>query len=202
MTPRITRYPKNRKTKNLPSLAGKVFNRLTVVEGRGLNRSYRRLWLCRCVCGNEIVTATSDLHSGNTQSCGCLLREIVSTPRGKELWRSLGVGVAAKNALISTYRHGAKRRGLPWDLTNEQAEKLFQGDCHYCGIPPSYVYKSKKLNGSYTYNGIDRIDNARGYESGNVLACCGVCNRNKGEMSYTEFCGWVKRACTHLGLMP
>jgi hypothetical protein len=36
-------------------------------------------------------------------------------------------------------------------------------------------------------NGLDRVDNARGYESGNVVPCCDPCNRMKGTLSREAF---------------
>jgi len=33
------------------------------------------MWLCQCDCGNEVTVSGNNLRSGNTKSCGCLLRE-------------------------------------------------------------------------------------------------------------------------------
>ena len=59
------------------SLAGRRFGRLLVVEetsDRAGNQAI--VWLCRCQCGVEVHVSTSNLTSGNTQSCGCWQREI------------------------------------------------------------------------------------------------------------------------------
>jgi hypothetical protein len=55
-----------------PSLIGKRFGRLVVVErvGRAPNRAY--LWRCRCDCGGETTAPTGALGYGDIQSCGCL----------------------------------------------------------------------------------------------------------------------------------
>lgn len=59
-------------------MIGKKFGRLTVVKADG-SRVYggvkRKMWLCRCDCGNEISVMTTSLTSGNTRSCGCILDE-------------------------------------------------------------------------------------------------------------------------------
>lgn len=48
------------------------FGHLVALEPCGYNNSHKkRLWKCRCDCGNESVVTTSDLTSGNTMSCGC-----------------------------------------------------------------------------------------------------------------------------------
>lgn len=36
------------------------------------------MWLCQCDCGNEVTVSGNRLRSGNTKSCGCLRRELVS----------------------------------------------------------------------------------------------------------------------------
>lgn len=59
------------KTKNL---IGQKFGKLTVVElleesTPKHNRQYR----CICDCGNEIITTTTYLLTGQTRSCGCLI---------------------------------------------------------------------------------------------------------------------------------
>ena len=54
------------------SLAGDVFERLTVVCSAGKNKHNQQMWLCLCECGNETVVRHSNLTGGNTRSCGCL----------------------------------------------------------------------------------------------------------------------------------
>lgn len=39
---------------------------------------YRRMFLCKCDCGNEVTCSLANLTSGNTSSCGCLKRELAS----------------------------------------------------------------------------------------------------------------------------
>ncbi len=51
-------------------LQGHTFNRLTVVDYKE-----NKGWICKCSCGKNLVVRSSDLTSGNTQSCGCLKTE-------------------------------------------------------------------------------------------------------------------------------
>ena len=44
------------------------------------------------------------------------------------------------------------------------------------------------------YNGLDRVDNSRGYEPSNVVPCCRRCNRAKDDMSSQEFMKWLGQA--------
>jgi len=43
------------------------------------------------------------------------------------------------------------------------------------------------------YNGIDRIDNLKGYLKNNIVPCCKFCNTAKSSMSQTEFKEWINR---------
>lgn len=63
----------------LIDLTGQKFGRLTVVKR--VNNIYtpsgtqETMWLCRCDCGNEIITRARRLKDGNKKSCGCLAEE-------------------------------------------------------------------------------------------------------------------------------
>lgn len=62
----------------LIDLTGQTFGRLTVIERAFDKPSHWPRWRCRCECGNLIIVLGSSLRSGNTESCGCLRRELVS----------------------------------------------------------------------------------------------------------------------------
>jgi hypothetical protein len=100
---------------------------------------------------------------------------------------------------MRSYRTHAKNAGRLWQLTDEQANVLFQSNCHYCGVPPSNVSYGTKKNPMtfkripFIYNGIDRVDSAIGYVPTNVVACCKTCNFAKRHTPYAEFMAWVKR---------
>ena len=59
---------------------GMKFGRLTVIDVAKPYVSPRgeksKQWLCKCECGNEIVVRGCMLTSGNTQSCGCLRKDV------------------------------------------------------------------------------------------------------------------------------
>lgn len=59
---------------NFIDITGEKFNRLTVLK-REENKGTRAYWLCKCDCGNEIITDGKRLRSGYTKSCGCLQKE-------------------------------------------------------------------------------------------------------------------------------
>lgn len=75
--------------KILEDITGKTFGRLTVIERdikrdraeieKNGTRSGNAHWLCKCNCGSEKIISTTGyaLKSGGTQSCGCILSEIL-----------------------------------------------------------------------------------------------------------------------------
>jgi hypothetical protein len=65
----------------------------------------------------------------------------------------------------------ARRRKLPFFLTEEEYLKLISNPCYYCGES-----LEKEMGG-----GLDRIDNAKniGYTISNVLPCCTRCNQSR-----------------------
>lgn len=56
-------------------LTGKKFGRLSVIREYGQTRQGFYQWLCKCDCGNTIISVTGQLNSGGTQSCGCIQKE-------------------------------------------------------------------------------------------------------------------------------
>jgi hypothetical protein len=59
-------------------LIGQVFARLTVIQCTGRNKHGASIWLCKCLCEREVEVISQSLVNGNTQSCGCLSREVAS----------------------------------------------------------------------------------------------------------------------------
>lgn len=56
-------------------LTGHRFGRLVAVKliGKVDKKSYA--WACICDCGNQVVVRVGNLRSGNSESCGCVLKE-------------------------------------------------------------------------------------------------------------------------------
>jgi hypothetical protein len=97
-----------------------------------------------------------------------------------------------------------------FNLTKEQFYVLATSNCFYCNEPPSLkCHPTVKKGGRkgkavinydryHLYNGIDRIDNRKGYDLENVVSCCWVCNISKRTMSVKSFYAWVCRAYHHM----
>ncbi len=57
-------------------MAGKVFERWTVLGQAVTSKSGAAQWLCRCDCGNESIIPGWNLRKGLSRSCGCLNAEV------------------------------------------------------------------------------------------------------------------------------
>ena len=55
---------------NYTDLTGQRFGRLTVLKYEGSLRQHSA-WLCKCDCGNTIITDSGSLWAGYRTSCGC-----------------------------------------------------------------------------------------------------------------------------------
>jgi len=175
-------------------LTGKKFGRLIVIKRTYPNGKYGHLkWLCKCKCGTEKIVWGNNLIRDNTKSCGCLYKE--TSPKNCKILPS---GVSNMRAIIGVYKDGAKKRGYNYDLTEEQFKEITQRDCYYCGAKPNNVSKRSTRFGDYIYNGLDRIDNEKGYIFNNVVSCCKFCNQAKSNFTLQEFKDWVERVYTKL----
>jgi hypothetical protein len=65
--------------KKIRDLTGQRFGRLTVIEKTDKRCSGAVMWKVRCDCGEEKTVARGPLLKGQTVSCGCYLREAVTT---------------------------------------------------------------------------------------------------------------------------
>jgi len=91
---------------------GNKCGRLTVIEKAPNNKRGDSMWLCKCDCGNEVVVRGINLRSGNTKSCGCYNKDILSKThkgnqhvKGKRFNRPGKIDVICKecNNIFSTH---------------------------------------------------------------------------------------------------
>jgi hypothetical protein len=171
------------------NLSGQKFGKLTAIEKVKIIDRTQYYWKCQCDCGKITYTTTGKLESGHTKSCGCLSHssfKSFETIDGKikinhiklEPWE----GTARR--VYSRYKDG----NIPFDLFL----KLTKQNCHYCGIGPFKIEKSKyKSKEDYIYNGLDRIDSNIGHLVSNIVTSCWLCNISKRERSQEEFKKWI-----------
>jgi len=160
------------------NLINKIFHNLTVLERisnfEGRKRTYYK---CQCVCGIITYIEGSKLLNGHTKSCGCLRKNIMK----EQKWARGEYGKSLENRMYHSYKNNAKHKNIIFNLTKQEVLLFFQQNCFYCGILPNKTITKKNFYGSFTYNGIDRLDNDKGYISGNLAMCCYRCNRIKSD---------------------
>jgi 5-methylcytosine-specific restriction endonuclease McrA len=81
-----------------------------------------------------------------------------------------------KHVIWNHYVKGAKKRGISFELPKTQFEALIIQPCFYCTH-----FREGEVNG------IDRLDNHKGYVDENVVPCCESCNLAKGTQHPQEF---------------
>lgn len=64
-------------------LVGKTFGMLTVICRSENDKVGRTRWLCRCLCGKEVVVNGDNLRRGVTNSCGCNRNERIKESNTK-----------------------------------------------------------------------------------------------------------------------
>ena len=132
-----------------------MINKLTIIK-EVEKRNNNRMVLCKCECGNEVVTYLASFKNGHSKSCGCLLKE-------------------RKNAL----KHGLRKHPVYriWDTMKQRCTNQNNAKYHRYGArgikvcdewlndPKAFIeYMGERPEG-YT---IDRINNDGNYEPGNV----------------------------------
>jgi hypothetical protein len=169
------------------NITGQKFAMLTAIscdDERSSRIKTHTFWWFRCDCGKIRSIAKSCVMLGRTKSCGCLHR--ITNQNRSINWQG---------KVFTNYRNGANQRGLVFSLSREQFSEIIEKDCFYCGTHPD---KTIGYYGqSYAYNGVDRVDNSRGYEPGNVVPCCSMCNLMKKAYSAEQFIEHAKKIAAH-----
>ena len=132
-------------------LKGKKFGRLRVLEDTGKRTPWRAIiWLCRCSCEerNLVEVDSSTLTSGNTRSCGCLVRKHgESKTRLYNIWTNMKTRCYSPSFKYYKYYGGRDITiCLPW----------------LCSF---LIFKSWAISHGYQSNlTIDRINHKGNYE--------------------------------------
>lgn len=172
-------------------ITGRKFNRLTAQWPIAKEGSTVR-WLCLCECGKIITTTYNCLRMKNTKSCGCLKLE-KSAEQGRS--KKMPDGRSAFNSLFGGYKQQAKERGLSFTLSEDEFRALITSNCFYCNKSPQQI--RVRQSSRFTYNGIDRRNNAIGYDAHNVVACCKTCNFMKVKLGENEFITACRAVAQH-----
>ena len=144
---------------------GERFGRLTIVEEKEPKlykpRTYARIFLCKCDCGNMVVASYTNLKAGNVRSCGCLKKDcgkgvLSNESQNQDKLRLHMIWQCMKNrcnANSGRYYKNYKLRGIS---VCEEWKNDFNA-----------FYEWAINNGYYPTLSIDRIDGTKGYSPNN-----------------------------------
>lgn len=167
-----------RRFSKFKDLSGKKINMLFVLERVSeIGDPRGAVWRCTCDCGRLKEIRAVCLVTGRQKSCGCLRKE------GRTKYNS--TRYAAYRDIESTYKCGARKRNLSWEIDQSVFDKLISSPCYYCGNPGSNF--KRKRGEIVRYNGIDRRNNYIGYTEENCVSSCKKCNFCKVKLGATEF---------------
>lgn len=171
-------------------LTSRVFGEWTVLH-KGPSHTFpsgavATQWYAKCSCGQIKLLKTQMLTSGQSTRC-----------KNCSPVAPLAMGLSAMRLVLGMYKRNAESRGLEFCLTEDEFRQLTSEPCYYCGEPPSKIKRSNASRGSYIHNGIDRVDNGKGYTMSNCVACCEICNKSKMTQTKEEFLAWVAKVYKH-----
>lgn len=165
------------------------------------NGKKRKKLLCKCICGKEKIFRYDSFVCKNeldrAKSCGCkhtYRNNLNSQKRRKP--------ESVYRYIYEQYQSSAKTRSIDFNLSKEEYVELVKKDCFYCGEEPpvKQPHRGKKyyVGVPVPYNGIDRIDNTKGYEKQNCVPCCTKCNYMKSDMDVSSFTKHILKITNHL----
>jgi hypothetical protein len=128
-------------------LTGNRVGLLTVICFDGA-RNGHRYWTCQCVCGMAVVRSTQQLKRARTNSCGCARRKVGRSTDTYSTWGSM-MQRCTNPKRVDYPLYGGRGIGV--------CERWLSFDNFLADL-------GEKPAGT----SIERIDNDRGYEPGNV----------------------------------
>ena len=167
-------------------IEGKTFNNIKVLK-YSHKEGYRKMFEVLCLRCNTTSFMRMDRFTGKHKlECCSNCRQEHAIQKSKE--RATTDTVI--NTLMYSYKCNADSRNLPFKLTREEFKKIIEQNCYYCNSVPIVSKTSISINKTdklFKHNGIDKIDNTKGYIKNNIVPCCSICNVMKNNLSIEEF---------------
>lgn len=134
------------------------YNKLTVIQSLGKSADGHRLWECVCDCGNKRIDYASKITTGRTKHCKeCSRKEAANKVKthGMKDSSEYSSWIAMKGRCLNkNHKDYVNYGGKGITICQEWIDSFEE----------FYKYIGKKQKGQ----SIDRIDNTKGYEPGNV----------------------------------
>ena len=164
-------------------IEGQQFRRLKVVRLSEVKHG-NTSWECLCECGNTVYASTGQLKFGAVSSCGCLLKEQLTThgmsnTRPYNIWKAMKTR-CTNEAQPNYERYGG--RGITYTPKWKNFENFW-----------------KDMGSSYSDSlTLERIDNSKGYSKENCRWATHLeQNKNMRSNIFIEYIG-VKQCLTDL----
>lgn len=173
----------------LKDLKGRRFGQFVVLERfLGPTRNPSTHWLCRCSCGRELPVRSANLINGNSKSCGHK-----ETGAANPRWKGCG---ELGGRYWSDVKAGARRRGLEFNVTMEEAWHLFLTQERRCALSgrPLKIKINRQEDGTAS---LDRIDSSLGYVAENIQWTHKDINRIKMHLPQDEFVRICREVAAH-----
>ena len=176
-------YEKNREAKLEKDRARYQANK--AAESKKRKANYRanktaRLGACKAY---YLKTRATRLKQKNAYN---LKNKAAMSEKGKAYYLQHREEVLARSRAprgrVTSVCYGARKRGLAVEIAREDLEEMVGKECFYCGEAPA----------EGASNGVDRVDNDKGYVPDNCVPCCSPCNRMKMAL---DPCTFLERAC-------
>lgn len=119
------------------NLIGKTFGRLSVIERAENDKYGKAQWLCKCECGNTVISTKFHLEHGHVVSCGCSKAE-----KAKQRIESL-IGQKFNRLLVIGRAENNKQGKAVW---------ICKCDCGKETHVTTYYLKSGKIKSCGCYN--------------------------------------------------
>lgn len=142
-------------------LTGHKYNRLTALRffWRPTSKGREKMWVCLCDCGSETTVSVGALRSGSIASCGCLKREKMRAEKlthGMRDTPEYAIWCAMKARCHNPNDRDFKYYGARGVRVCDTWRTSFEAFIADVGRRPDPTLS------------IERLDNAKGYEPGNV----------------------------------
>ena len=168
------------KTQRFIDIEGQQYGRLKIIGYAG-SKNQKTSWYCLCDCGNIVQAKTKEIRNRDTKSCGCL-----GPDRHREIFTKHGKCGSREYSIYC----------LILNRCNNPNNKKFHNyggrgiKCHFGSFQEFYAEVG---NAPSTKHSIDRIDNEKGYERGNLRwALPKEQARNTRVVKYLTFNGQTK----------
>ena len=170
---------------------GTKFGDYTVIEKGAIRSKWGQTFLlCRCRCGSERKVNTSNLANGTSKRCfTCRMSNSgnLLNSEGSKNRKAASIGHAKiKTSWWARYGKAAEKRNYSFNITPDYVWSIYEEQDMKCRLSGVKIDFSLDVRDP-SYPSMDRIDNERGYEVGNIQLVTKTINYMKRTLSQDEF---------------